>query len=88
MEERSLGVSDFDVVMLLRYLSNELAAMNVTVRLELEHLGAPVEAMGEVSRNQLRDKAEESVKRLVEGQQAFMSPAKRQEPRQTRAHAA
>ncbi|KAL8275095.1 hypothetical protein Esti_000974 [Eimeria stiedai] len=69
-----------------RYLSNELAAMNVTVRLELEHMGAPVQV-----NQQLFDadttSAMRPVRKEVQKQVLYGSEAKRQE-RQSSGHAA
>ncbi|KAL8452389.1 hypothetical protein Emed_001394 [Eimeria media] len=70
-----------------RYLSNELAAMNVTVRLELEHMGAPVQV-----KQQLLDadstSAPRPVKKEIQKQVFHGSETKRQEPRQASGHAA
>ncbi|KAL8430783.1 hypothetical protein Efla_004019 [Eimeria flavescens] len=70
-----------------RYLSNELAAMNVTIRLELEHMHAPLQ----VKQQHIIDdevKASKYVKTEVDSQVSCGSDTKRQEPRQVRGHAA
>ncbi|KAL8434314.1 hypothetical protein ACSSS7_003258 [Eimeria intestinalis] len=70
-----------------RYLSNELAAMNVTVRLELEHMGAPVQI-----KQQLFDADSTSAMSLVKKENSKQahhgSENKRQEPRQACGHTA
>ncbi|KAL8455678.1 hypothetical protein Emag_000500 [Eimeria magna] len=69
------------------YLSNELAAMNVTVRLELEHMGAPVQV-----KQQLFDansaSATRPVKKEIQKQVHHGSETKRQQSRQASGHTA